>query len=502
MSKLAWISFLTLTVVGCGKKVLVPEKTIVAAYIDLEKAYGNGKTVASTLIDALPSDRKSVTKKDFEAVLKLLDKFNDNLYPEWAVVTLGGNLREIDENKRYPEKIIAVAVKVNAGEDAVKNVLKDVFDMDDVKSDKKDGHIVFDFDEELLGLTDGKEYLGLVDGKYVIYSPSGDAFDAMFDLYAGKGKASDEFDDLSNISGNTICRISTAPVANLLKRFELTREIEKFGEVYDNRDLVDMVLNMGPISLDVGVGDELGLAVHVNCDSSRDAKAIEKLMRSAAFLARLGWDACAVEAKNHTRWSFFTELSIPVEAKDIFINLARNVEADRSWNVATLSVALQTSELIVFIEKMSSEKKSGGDGKDGDRGFDTPLSEGNSDADKGDYAPSTNVVNATNEFLNIYPASSFYDRKRKTKKPDSSYSSYSKYVERRNCISNMKRLRGAAEKYMLNHGSMPTIYDLCGPGKYLRTKPTCPKDGSSYRIFRENGIIKVSCPNAHEDHKL
>ena len=165
MSKLAWISFLALTVAGCGKKVLVPEKTIVAAYIDLEKAYDNGKTVASTLIDALPSDQKSLAKKDFEAVLKLLDKFNDNLYPEWAVVTLGGNLREIDENKRYPEKIIAVAVKVNAGEDAVRKVLKDVFDMDDVKSDKKDGHVVFDFDEELLGLTDGKEYLGLVDGK-------------------------------------------------------------------------------------------------------------------------------------------------------------------------------------------------------------------------------------------------------------------------------------------------------------------------------------------------
>ena len=115
MSKLAWISFLALTVVGCGKKVLVPEKTIVAAYIDLEKAYGNGKTVVSTLIDVLPSDRKALAKKEFEEVLKLLDKFNDNLDPEWAVVTLGGNLRELGENKRYPERIIAVAIKVNAG---------------------------------------------------------------------------------------------------------------------------------------------------------------------------------------------------------------------------------------------------------------------------------------------------------------------------------------------------------------------------------------------------
>ena len=480
--KLTCLTVLVLIVAGCGKKVLVPEKTVVAAFIDLEKAYDNGKSVVSTLIDALPSDERSRAKKEYEEALKIIDKFKDNLDPEWAVVAIGGNLKDLAENQHRPEKLIAVAIKVNADDDAVKKVLKDVFKKDDVKSDKKDGHIVFDFGNERLGIVGGKEHLGLVDGKYVIYSPSRDAFDDMFDLYAGKGKASDEFDDLSNISGNTICRISTAPVASLLTRFELTREIEKFGDACEDKDLVDMILNMGPISLDVGAGNELGLALHVNCDSSSDAKTIESLMQSAAFLARLGCDAGAVGAKNHARFNFFfKKIEIPEEAKDIFINLARNVEADRSWNVATLSVALETAKLADFIEKMSSVEKS--------------------KAERGDdYEPSFGGRNENKAIAEVHKTSE-YDEQRK---PDSSYSSFgrNRTTQKEKCISNMKNLQTAAEAYMMSHSSTPTVSDLCGPGKYLQTRPTCPTDGSSYRIYREDGEIKVSCPNADAGHEL
>ena len=506
--KMLCLSFLALTVAGCGKKVLVPEKTVMAAYIDLEKAYDNGKSVVSALINGLPPDKRPLAKERFQEALERIDKFKNALDPEWAVVTFGGNLKELAENTRHPENLIAVAIKVNAGEDAVKQVLKDVFNKGDVKSETESGHIVF-------GIEDDDGYLGLVDNKYIILSLSKDAFDDMFDLYAGTGKASDEFDDLSKISGNTICRISTPPIASLIKRFELTREIEKIGGVCEDEGLVDMILNMGPISLDVGVGDELGLALHVKCDSSSGAKTIESLMRSAAFLARLGWDACTLEAKNYARFNFlgrpFINLSIPAEAKDIFINLAQNVEAKRSWNVATLSVALKTVKLVDFIEKTSSEKQSSsldeedvhGEGdEDDDHDYEFPVFEDKFDADKGYQDPSTNMDHAAYGYTNIYPASSFYHRQIKNKKDDSSDSSYCRYIQKKTCMSNMRRLQNAAKKYMLNHGSMPSIYNLCGPGKYLRTEPICPKDGRSYRVFREDGEIKVTCPNANEDHKL
>ena len=143
-----------------------------------------------------------------------------------------------------------------------------------------------------------------------------------------------------------------------------------------------------------------------------------------------------------------------------------------------------------------------GCGNDDDHGHAPPVFRDKSNADKGTHAPLTNKVYTAYDYTNFYPASLFYGKKYKNTKADSYYSTYSRYIQRKSCISNMKRLQKAAKLYMLNHGSMPSIYDLCGPGKYLRTEPTCPKDNRSYRIFRENGEIKVSCPNPYEDHKL
>ena len=144
-----------------------------------------------------------------------------------------------------------------------------------------------------------------------------------------------------------------------------------------------------------------------------------------------------------------------------------------------------------------------GCGKDDDHGQDSPVFREKSNANKGDHAPSTNKAHVAYDYTNIYPAASTsYGRKYKTKKADSSYIIYSREMQRKNCRSNMKQLQNAVKLYMLNHGSMPTIYDLCGPGKYLRTEPTCPKDGRPYRFFREAGEIKVTCPNDDEHHKL
>ncbi len=140
--------------------------------------------------------------------------------------------------------------------------------------------------------------------------------------------------------------------------------------------------------------------------------------------------------------------------------------------------------------------------KDGDQGHAPPVFQDKSNGNKGDHAPSTTKVHTANGYTNIYPVSSYHSKKYTTTKADSSYSIYSRDFQRKICISNMKRLQNAAKLYMLNHGSMPSIYDLCGPGKYLRTEPTCPKNGRSYRFFREYGEIKVSCPNAYEGHKL
>ena len=516
MTGLAAFAF---TVAECREKtaaVHVPEKTIVAAYIDLEKAYDNGKSVASTLIDALPFDERFRAKKEYAEALKAIDKFKDNLAPEWAVVTFGGDMRDFDENSRHPERLITAVIKVNADDDAVKQVLKDVFKKDDVRSEKKNGHIVFDIgDDEVL--------LGLIDNKYIILSPSKINFDEMFDLYAGRGWGSRDFNDLARISGDTVCRISTAPVASLLTRFELAREVEKFGEACEDRELAGMLLNMGSISLDIGMADKLSLALHVACNSSSDAKTIESLMRSAAFLARIGCDICAFGAVNPDMFEINRQTQRALaNGRDMFISLARDFEVSRSWTVATLSVALETAKLADFLGKMSSEKKSSRYDDDGD--YRRPFGS----RDKKYAAVATNEVTAA-AYDDAMPAptpampaaapamptpapampAAAPAMPAAPAKPAAapaitpmSQAYYRRNAQKAACISNMKQLQSAAEMYMLNHSSTPMVSDLCGPDKYLRTTPTCPKDGSSYRIYREDGEIKVSCPNAYDGHEL
>lgn len=362
--KLACLFLLALTAAGCGKKILIPEKTVVAAYIDLEKAYVNGKSCAKTIIDALPSDESKAARKEYEEALKKIDKIVDNLNAEWAVVTFGGNLKNLAHSSDLEAaNNLAVAVKVDADKAAVKRVLEDVFEMKDVDVDKKNGQVVFDFPRNK-GL-----HVGLIDDQYLIFSSGKDAFDDMFDLYAGNGRDSDEFDDLARISGDTVCRIQTASVASLLKRFELEKYVEKFGEASEDEELANMILNMGSISLDVTVGDEVGLALHVACDSSSDAKIIEGLMRSIAIYARVGCDFAAYFAENPEQIPGYPsrkDKKALAESKDLFINLAKNIEADRSWGVATLSFTLETDKIADCIRKVTSddEKRSTRDDDD------------------------------------------------------------------------------------------------------------------------------------------
>ena len=70
------------------------------------------------------------------------------------------------------------------------------------------------------------------------------------------------------------------------------------------------------------------------------------------------------------------------------------------------------------------------------------------------------------------------------------------------CISNMRQLETAAEHYMSSHDSTPSLGDLCGPGKYFKSEPRCPKDGSAYKISRDNGIVEVRCGSNDPKHVL
>ena len=284
MLKLAYFVTLALTAAGCGKQVLVPENTSVAGYVNLEKAYASGNDVVKMLIGALPDDMRKKAQKQYEESLREIDKYKERLAPKWAVVAFGDDWERLPRS--YDEENgFAVTIRINADEDAVRETLKDTFKMEVAATKMKSGNIVFE--------TGRNDHWGLVKGKYLIFSPKKDAFDEMFALYAGESKASNGFDDLSDLAGETVCRISLASVSTMLEREDLKREFMKFKEACGDKELADLILNMGSISVDFDVGSELRLSLHANCGSSSDAKTVEKLLRGVVTLARLG---CAIGA--------------------------------------------------------------------------------------------------------------------------------------------------------------------------------------------------------------
>ncbi len=335
--QLACIALLALAVAGCGKKGLVPETTVLAAYVDLEQTYLNGKDLAQALVDALPSDRRTLALKGFEDAFKEIDKYRDALNPEWAVVAYGGDVKSITAPSN---KNIAIAVRVEADEGTIAEFLKE--DGVELKKDRRDDGVVFQL---------GPKHVGLVDNKYLVVSPSKDAFDDMFNLYAGKTKPSKDFGDLTRIPRNAICRIATTPVSSLLARFGLTQELEKFGQVSADDDLADMILCLGAVSIDIWADrEDVSLLLRVTCGSAGDAKTLDHFFQSIAFSSRV---TCAVGAYVAEAPGRFGPLAQKIaKAQDAFIAFARAVEAKRDGNVASLSCTVSTERLADVLGKL------------------------------------------------------------------------------------------------------------------------------------------------------
>ena len=327
LAALAW------TLAGCGRNgdAVVPENTIVAAYVDFEKAYDDGKDLAEEIIDSLPSAERDTAKEAFKTAIKEVDKVREPLNPKWGVIAFGGN-----PESEVPKQCVTFAVRIGADEDAVAKVYRKLAAHGEVTVEKKSGCNVY---------IDGDERVCLVDGKYLVGAYSEKAFDDMFDLYAGKGKASEEFGDLSRISGDTVCRIMTAPVSSLLKRFELAKYVEKFGEDSQDKELADMILNMGAVSFDIAFADGGEVVMRIACDSSDHAKMVDSFFQLFAFASRLSKDALPFIAKLDTgkiadRIGNFMQ-------SDPFKKLVRSCEVERSGNTVEYKSGLINNPLIL-----------------------------------------------------------------------------------------------------------------------------------------------------------
>ena len=192
----------------------------------------------------------------------------------------------------------------------------------------------------------------------------------MFDLYAGKSKASKDFGSLTGISGNTICRVSTAPVSSLLKRFELTRDVERFGEDCDDEELAEMILGLGAVSLDIGADDEdVDLTLRVACGSSGDAKVLDHFFQSIAFSSRVACNVGAYVTKDPDRFkdvqdarrNLYREIGrlarVISSSTGSFIALSHAPVADRSGSEATISYSLSTENFAKLAGEWLSKAR-------------------------------------------------------------------------------------------------------------------------------------------------
>ena len=356
--RLACLAILVGTVAGCGKKPQVPETAVAAAYVDLEKAYENGKLLATAIINELPEPSRSGVVTVYESALKVLDQYKEALNPKWAVIACGG---VFNDPARAPSANVAMAIRIDADEKTADDMLKKLVTArsggKDVEPDTRRNGVIY----EVYSFCAGR-----IEDDFLILANSKDAFMDMFNLYTGEGKPSEDFGDLARISGNTVARISTAPVHRVISRFGLAEEIEKFGVVSEDEDLADMVLNLGAMTLDIlANGDDIGLSFRIVSGSSGDAKLFEHVFQTISFLSRVGFDLGAFLAENPERipkllGRYKNRIS---QSASFFNAAARAFDAARDGRVAEITFATSMDMIAkavakVFVpEKPSEESK-------------------------------------------------------------------------------------------------------------------------------------------------
>ena len=350
--RFACLVALVLTVAGCGKNPQVPESAIAAAYVDLEKAYMNGTLLTKSIINEFPASARSDAVKEYEDALKHIDKYKDVLNPKWAVIAFSGTFKDLS---RAPSENIAIAIRIDTNEMTADDMLKRwVTERSGGKKIepriRKNGVIYEVY----------SHYAGRIGDDFLILANSKDAFMNMFDLYTGQAKPSKDFGELAHISGNTVARISTVPVHRLISRSDLTEEIEEFGEISDDEDLADMILNLGTITLDIlADGEDVGLSLRVICGSSDDAKLFEHVFQTISFISRSGFDlgAYLAERPDHIP-KRFSRYKNKIKQSGAFFNAAAHAfGAAREGRVAEIIFASSMDMIAQSVAKIIISEK-------------------------------------------------------------------------------------------------------------------------------------------------
>ena len=287
----------TILFTGCGGKPKVPANTVAAGYVDLGKALWNVSDVVELVIGELPKEQRKSAEEEFE-------KFIKEHKPDFKAVDLDWACITVEVYKDSPACAVVVKCDTKEKIPSLGCSIEDVAAGALKKIDTRNGCDIYAYVETGYG-NPFRNYAGgyngaciaFVDGKYMIctgvkgfVNDDDKAFiGRMIDLYKdGKGDESDDFDDLTDIGGDTIARFQTAEVETVVDILDAKAKIEKFAEDVGDEDLIDMFMDVENITLDVNLSDDvLGGELTVAAGSRELAKVVESAFNVAKFATRV-----------------------------------------------------------------------------------------------------------------------------------------------------------------------------------------------------------------------
>lgn len=334
---------------GCGSKPQIPENTLAAAYLDIEKAVCNMKDVVEQAIDEIPDkETRKQAEKEFKQLVDNHMKDFLAVDPDWAVLTVTG---ERKDGETVPEA--AVVIKCDYGKkmpttgSSVKELLQSMM----VEKGQIDGCDVL---SGSLMVMPGAAYVAFVDDKFIIVTEKQSMLGKYIDLYKnGKGETSDDFDDLDDLDGDTVLRVQTASGETLANIAGMTEAIKEFGVNAKDEDLADMLLDFEQATLDVNFSDDvIGAKLALATGDRSLAKLFEGVFNVVAFGARIGAGVGRAGGKYlvHMIGGWLPMRVDFSGAIDQTADLLREaVTAERSGDVATLEIAIDTDDLLEAI---------------------------------------------------------------------------------------------------------------------------------------------------------
>ena len=359
MKKLMTVAALVasaLVFTGCGGKPKIPANTVAAAYVDLDNLVGNAFDVVDDAIDEIPNkEKRKEMREEFKKFVKDHKPDFKAIDLDWAVFTLGIGEKDKEE--------IALVIKcdckkkIPTADASVSEMVKGMGGGKTISSGEK----YETYKVNLGGMMfmpipnmPKSFFVTVAKDQYVILTVDEDVMKKMVDLYAnGKGETSDDFDDLADVSSDTIIRIQTAEAETFAKLAGVKEFIENYCKEAGDEDMADLLLDVENLTRDINFSDDIvGAVLTVDAGSRELAKVVESAFNVVAFASRLGVDLVAGNPEG-----FRSKFGCNSISKDAFAKMVKavaeevrdGVEADRSGSTATLTLELDTDDLLEAV---------------------------------------------------------------------------------------------------------------------------------------------------------